>query len=95
MNVVRNASHSITFTSCVTGHSRKICVKFRTYIIPDDRRTIFCAEDDVDEEIGERLRHTERIDRAYSALHSGGLETQGFTLGYDRVAPSGLVLVAS
>ena len=93
--MVRNASYAVAFTSGITGHRSEICVKFRTYIIPDDRCTIFCAEDDVDEEIGERLRYTERIDRAYSALHSGDLETQGFTLGYDRVAPAGLIPVVS
>jgi hypothetical protein len=41
----------------------------------------------------ERLRHIERIDRAYSALGFKGLRgtvTQGFTLGYDGGAPLGL-----
>ena len=72
MNMVRNASYAVAFTSGVPGRRSEICVEFRTYIIPDDRCTIFCTEDEVNQEIGERLRHTERIDRAYSALHSRG-----------------------
>jgi len=93
--MVRNASYAVAFTSGVPSHRSKICVEFRAYRIPDDRCAIFCAEDDVDEQVGERLRHTERIDRTYSALHSRGHVTQGFTLGYDEAAPSGLVLCAN
>ena len=59
MDVVRNPSCAIAFTVSIPGHRGKIRVKLRPHRRIKNWGTFFRTEDDVDEEIGEGLRHGE------------------------------------
>jgi len=66
MDMIGDASDAIAFAVGVAGDRREIGAKIKTDLGIEQRDTIFGAENDVDEEIGERLGHGERINRAFS-----------------------------
>jgi hypothetical protein len=77
MDVIRHTAHAIAFAAGVSGDRSEIGVKGGTNGIIKDWDAILGAEDDVDEEIGERLRQGERINRAFSPLSSVGQPDPG------------------
>ncbi len=93
MYVVGDSSHTEAFAFRIPGNRRKIIPKIRAHRRCEDSRTILGAEDDVDEKIGEGLRHGDK-DRA--GLRPSGLiypsSPQGDALAWDNGAPSALLL---
>ena len=94
MYVIGDASGAEAFAAGVTGYGSEIGVKIRENCGGENRRAIFGAEDDVNEEIGEGLRHGDKDRSGFqpSGIFRGNL-TQGDALGWDSVAPSALSAV--
>ena len=77
MDVIRDAAHTVTFAARIARDRGEIGVETRAHQCTEGRGTVLGAEYDVDEEIGERLRHGERINRAFSPLSSVGQPDPG------------------
>ncbi len=63
MDMIGNAANPEAFTVCVSGDGGQISVEIGAYRHVEHRGAVFGAEDEVNEEEGERLRHGKRIDR--------------------------------
>lgn len=90
MHMVGDASYPIAFATGIAGHGGEIGVESGAHRNIQGRSTIFGTEDDVDEQIRERLRHGQRINRAFSPCIFVSLVTQTDGLGWDHVAPLAL-----
>ena len=66
MNMVRYAADPKALAVGVTGHGCQVGVEVGTYGQIEVWGTILRAEDEANEQKGERLRHAKRIDRAFS-----------------------------
>jgi hypothetical protein len=89
MNVICNASHPKAFATGIARYRGKVAIEYRSYRRVKDGRTVFGAENDMNKNTGERLRHAEE--------HKSGLQpssiawipkTQADGLGWYDPAPS-------
>jgi hypothetical protein len=91
MHMVRHSTNAITFAFQIAGNGSQICVERRPYRTIENRLSIFCAENDVNQNKRERLRH--RVDYRAGLQPScpvGSTRTWGFTPGWYKAAPSAL-----
>ena len=65
--MVSHAAYAKAFAASVSCNLRQIGVKGWADFVCEVRSAVFCAEDDVDEEEAERLRH-ERMLAEFSAV---------------------------
>ncbi len=90
MYVVRNAPHAITLALRIAGNGSKIGVKPRPHRIIENGLSIFCAENNVNQNKRERLRH--RVDYRAGIQPSYLVRaTRTFTPGWYKTAPSALL----
>ncbi|GGA64376.1 hypothetical protein GCM10011507_14970 [Edaphobacter acidisoli] len=87
--MVCNSTNPETFAPGITGNRGKVRMKGRADIRIDERPAIFCTEDQMHQNKGERLGH--------SADYKSGLQglqhnTWGFTPGWYKAAPLALTL---
>ena len=95
MNVVCNPAHAKAFAFGVSGNGSKIRVECRPNGRIEDGSTVFCAEDNMDQNKRERLRH--RVDYR-SGLQPSRTEanlTWGFTPCWYKTAPLALSTVST
>ena len=64
MDVVRHAADARTFASSIASHRGEIGVQRRTNGWDQARQAVLRAEDEMNQDVGERLRHG--MDRAFS-----------------------------
>ena len=89
MNVICSASHAKALAAQIAGYGGEVSVERRPYRKIKNGRTVFGAENEVNEDTGQRLRHAEE--------HKSGLQpweivwfpkTQADGLGWYDHAPS-------
>ena len=80
MNMVRNATNSITFAIGIAGDGSKISMQRRPHSIIDQRQTIFRAEDHMDKNERERPRHRKNYRSGLQPFHLCSNHTSAFVL---------------
>ncbi len=66
MNVIGNASYAKALAAQIAGYGGEVAVECWPYRSIKDGRTVLCAENDMNEDTGQRLRHAEE--------HKSGLQ---------------------
>lgn len=92
MDMVRNSANTETFAFGITGNRGEICVKGRTHFRINERPAIFCAENQMNQNKGERLGHRQNYKSGLQPSHIMGHDTWGFTPGWYKAAPLALLL---
>jgi hypothetical protein len=90
MNVVHGSTSAKAFTLCVPGNGGKICIKRGADRNVQDRGAVFCAEDYMDQNKRERLRHRVDYRSGFQPDCSVANRTWGFTPCWYKGAPLAL-----
>ncbi len=82
--MIRNTTCTKAFALIVTNNRREIGMKASArFLVLQIGRAILRAEDDVDEEVRKRLRHSEHFDTGFQPSDSSTLVSWGFAPGWD------------
>jgi len=92
MDMVRNSTNTETFAFSIAGNRGKICVKGRAHFCIDERPAIFCAENQMNQNKGERLGHRQNYKSGLQPSYAVGHATRSFAPGWYKAAPLALFL---
>jgi hypothetical protein len=90
VNVVRNSTYAKAFTFGVAGNGSKIRVECRPNGRIEEGGTVLCAEDHMDQNKRERLRHRIDYRSGFQPSYSTANRTWGFTPCWYKGAPLAL-----
>jgi hypothetical protein len=90
VNVVRNSSYTKTLTFGVADNGSKICAERGVNGWFEERHTVLCAEDYMDQNKRERLRHRLEYRSGFQPFYSATHRTWGFTPCWYNGAPLAL-----
>jgi hypothetical protein len=81
MNMIGDSAYTEAFATKIPCNCGEIGVKFRAHFGVDQGASVPGAEDDMDQQKYERLRHGEILARAFGPLFVSGSLAQAFGLG--------------